>query len=932
MKRYLLLNLLLLLAVLPYSISAQIATEAPLLSDLYPLNTTTPSYRMPSVDHAAMLAEDAVEDKGLPLRFGKRLPVQLNLQNAGVWENLPNGGRLWRLRIEAPGAYSVSILYEHFEVPAGAQLFLYNDQKDYRLGAFTRANQKVDYRFATTPVPGDALTLEYYEPAAVRGQGRIELGTVVHAYRNLFPNRKDSRNFGASGSCNNDVACPISLGWEDPIKSVALIIVGGSRACTGAMINNTNNDNTPYFLTADHCMGGATAGTQLNNWSFVFNYQSPTCNGPDGNLSQSITGAVVRATFDDSDVALLELSSMPPSSYNVFYAGWNRANVPADTVCGIHHPRGDVKKITFDYDPVTSTSGLSGVPNSHWEISVWDDGTTEPGSSGSPLFDQNQRIIGQLHGGTASCTSLTYDAYGKFSMSWLGGGMPGSQLQPWLDPNNTGAMVLDGKFQTLQPLDLAVQGLGGIVANSTLCDTIVQPVLTLRNVGDSSVTNFDLTYQYTGLPTQSISWTGNLASFDTAVVALPQQTLSPGSYSLTVFLNNTNGLVDNNTSNDSLSVSFDVISGEQLVFNLQTDFYPSETSFEVLDANFNVIDQVSSGLSQSTLSQYDYCVSPTGCYYFVVNDSYGDGLSGFFGQGQGYASLYYQGAAVDSLWGPDFDFSDTLQFCFPSTVPTASFSLASSDVCIGQVVEALDNSSGASSWQWSMPGATPSSSTQTNPSFSYAAAGQYTVSLTVFDAQGNSASSSTTVQVTDDQLFEVQLQTDNQPADLTLSLVDDQGNLLYSNDNYSQSNSLESVDFCLEDGCYTFIIEDASGNGFGNNNGALDIFLQGLPVGGISGNFGSVDSITICAPLINNQELEELAFRVYPNPSSDRVMVQSPVLMQGWRLFSPLGQQLREGQAQERQFELSLGDLPAGLYLLQVEINGTWQVQSVLKQ
>src|SRR5688572_13685137 len=59
---------------------------------------------MPPVDVAALLAEDELNaGKLMPYRFGQGIDVALGLQNAGSWEDLPNGQRLWRLRVQSPG-------------------------------------------------------------------------------------------------------------------------------------------------------------------------------------------------------------------------------------------------------------------------------------------------------------------------------------------------------------------------------------------------------------------------------------------------------------------------------------------------------------------------------------------------------------------------------------------------------------------------------------------------------------------------------------------------------------------------------------------------------------------------------------------------------------------------------------------------------------
>jgi subtilisin-like proprotein convertase family protein len=159
----------------------------------------------------------------------------------------------------------------------------------------------------------------------------------------------------------------------------------------------------------------------------------------------------VRANFASSDFTLLEMSALPPQSFNFYLNGWSHDPNPATSSWVIHHPSGDVKKIAVDSDP--PVNGINWGPN-HWRIDDssadpahrgYEAGTTEPGSSGSPLFNEDHRITGQLHGGTASCTSDTYDEYGKVAVSWTGGGATASRLSDWLDPLNSGALGIDGR-------------------------------------------------------------------------------------------------------------------------------------------------------------------------------------------------------------------------------------------------------------------------------------------------------------------------------------------------------------------------------------------------------------------------------------------------------------------------------------------------------
>ncbi|KAF9120592.1 hypothetical protein BG015_006036 [Linnemannia schmuckeri] len=117
-------------------------------------------------------------------------------------------------------------------------------------------------------------------------------------------------------------------------------------------------------------------------------------------------------------------------------------------VVGIHHPSGDSKKISFFYNgslPQTCWSECMYSEKFHWQIPRWDRGTTEPGSSGSPLFNADKRIVGQLHGGSASCWNKNgYDVYGGIFASFLNPPKIKNRLATYLDPEGTGAKFLDG--------------------------------------------------------------------------------------------------------------------------------------------------------------------------------------------------------------------------------------------------------------------------------------------------------------------------------------------------------------------------------------------------------------------------------------------------------------------------------------------------------
>jgi hypothetical protein len=411
---------------------------------------------LPVLDMLKIEQEDKDDEQnGLPPRFGYKHKVDYNLDNSGTWISLPNGDRMWHLEIYCPAALSVNLLYNKFWLPEGAKFFIYSNDKKHSIGAFTSVNNKSTkenpHGFATGLVYGEKITLEYYLPESVKETGIISIACVVHGYRYINLYDGEDKSYNGSGSCNINVNCPQGDNWQKEKNAIAMIVVGGYRWCSGSLINTTANDARPLFLTANHCMDGhdAEGDSILTSWSFYWHYESPNCTSTYDPPYESTSGATLIANNSTSDFALLRLSENPKDDSEVtpYYLGWDRTNNPGAGGVGIHHPSGDIKKISlYDMTP-QSTSYLSNTEDSnanHWRV-IWSAGTTEGGSSGSPLVNDSRRVIGQLHGGYASCNALNSpDWYGEFNVSWNNSANPKRRLNNWLDPNNTGVTVLDG--------------------------------------------------------------------------------------------------------------------------------------------------------------------------------------------------------------------------------------------------------------------------------------------------------------------------------------------------------------------------------------------------------------------------------------------------------------------------------------------------------
>ncbi len=419
--------------------------------------------QMPLLDNAALIQRDFAINNSLAiqkpiLQFAEPQPTTITPESHGSWEtvNTADGESLiWRMTISSAGAISMNLGFTQFFMPQGAELYLYSPSYSQVIGPFTEKNNNQQGQLWTPIINGDTIIIEVNLPASEQANLILELTKVNHGYQKI------STKANTSGSCNVDVVCPQGNNWLDQTRSVAVYSFGGARVCSGTAINNTAQDNTPYFLTADHCKVDVDNAASL---VIYWNYQNSVCrtasaiaNPGDGVLTQFTLGTTFIADFATSDFTLVKLNQPIPPDFNVFLAGWDRTTTVPETAVTIHHPNVEEKRISIAPPSFTivesrpfDQSGF--IPNSHLRVVRWAQGATEGGSSGSPLFDQNKRIVGQLFGGSSACSSNNpnnangkSDWFGRFNISWDGGGTANSRLSDWLDPLNTGVTFLNGK-------------------------------------------------------------------------------------------------------------------------------------------------------------------------------------------------------------------------------------------------------------------------------------------------------------------------------------------------------------------------------------------------------------------------------------------------------------------------------------------------------
>lgn len=440
-----------------------------------------------ALDINKLAEQDALTDiKGVgPKRFAIGHELTVNPAGYGRWTTRADGSQVWTFDIETPDAVHLGFGFNPFHLPDGAVLTIKSPDGGQEIGPFTANDNSVTGQLWTPVLIGNNAALQLTVPAGRQQEVQLQLVKVGQGYRGFGARSKHCK----SGACNMDVAC---LGpndpWNDNRRAVAAYTRGATDTCTGSLVNNTANDRRLIFATAGHCgmNSNSVAATIVAYW----NYESATCRTPGSSASGSplpkpnttYSGATFLAnhgTTSSSDWTLLEFTGPLNPAFNHYWAGWDRTGDapacvqpgdPASTTgmcASIHHPGVDEKRITFIGQTMDIRRYLQPAPGSgtsHWYVH-WDPSppllpgiqppptsvvpnVTEGGSSGSPLYDVQRRLVGVLSGGLSACGAegddLT-DYYGRLAIAWEGGGTPATAMKTHLDPVGGGtATVLDG--------------------------------------------------------------------------------------------------------------------------------------------------------------------------------------------------------------------------------------------------------------------------------------------------------------------------------------------------------------------------------------------------------------------------------------------------------------------------------------------------------
>jgi len=317
--------------------------------------------------------------------------------------------------VTSPGAKRVRVHFTNFHAGAG-EVWVFAPGDPFAFAPYTDRGPNRSGDFWAAAVDSDTAIVAFAAPAfQTPARPPFEIDALTHEWPATD-----------AASCEVDATCFPQ--FQTAMTAVARYSFirdadGGLYVCSGTMVNTAGKSLKPYMLTAHHCIG-SDSEAQTIEASFL--YQTATCNGTPPKLGAASVPTVVGGSYLAGDVvkngdwSLLLLPSVPAG---VSFLNWNVALDQGAAVTGLHHPQGSYTRISQGNrtaDAGFTLNGETAPAGAYYQV-AWTSGVTETGSSGSPLLNANQEVVGTLTGGPVipqglgSCDVAPAAVYGRFT-------------------------------------------------------------------------------------------------------------------------------------------------------------------------------------------------------------------------------------------------------------------------------------------------------------------------------------------------------------------------------------------------------------------------------------------------------------------------------------------------------------------------------------
>jgi V8-like Glu-specific endopeptidase len=385
--------------------------------------------------------------------LGGRSNKNATLGNFGAIRGNQDGGFVWTGIVEASGASAVRLHFTGFDLPEGAEMYVYG-KDGQAAGPYTGRGPVGNGELYTHSIFGDQISVQLFQNGA---PARLPSGLMLESVGYIgprflkaviptpetAPSSIEKAFCSYNESCVNGAACSSSNAVADARQAIASILYqsgGGYYICTGGLIADTVASATPYFLTANHCVSSNNVASSVETFfDYVTNCSGSNCTQPYNNTGDTV-GATVLSASSNTDHSLLLLTGAPiTADGTVAFMGWNStpvANSNGTNLYRISHPSGAPQAYS-EHDVDTGAGTCRTLPRGNFIYSNDTYGATEGGSSGSPVVDGNGRVVGQLYG---ACGTDVNNVCNSAANSTVDGALAAyfSSVSQWLNPGTGG--------------------------------------------------------------------------------------------------------------------------------------------------------------------------------------------------------------------------------------------------------------------------------------------------------------------------------------------------------------------------------------------------------------------------------------------------------------------------------------------------------------
>jgi len=318
--------------------------------------------------------------------------VDLAVPEVGATTSATKEVRIWTGAIRSEGASALRVHFTDFGLPRGAELYVYNEHGE-AFGPYTDRGSRDDGDFWTHTITGTTMLIQVRTPVGA-GDGFFTIAEVAHFGDNFAWARFRQRS-ETKALCTYNASCvEANSGTDDSIALYTFVQRPYVYICSGGLIADEAHSGTPYFLTANHCVSRDRVADTVETY-FFFTTNNGGCDGP---VTQHTVGSSIVATNKTGDFTLLRLDGSAPAGSR--FLGWTTDGVAFSDGADLHrvsHPSGAPQAYS-QHSVDTSAVTCSSWPRGSWIYSRDTYGATEGGSSGSPVRNSQDLVVGQLSG------------------------------------------------------------------------------------------------------------------------------------------------------------------------------------------------------------------------------------------------------------------------------------------------------------------------------------------------------------------------------------------------------------------------------------------------------------------------------------------------------------------------------------------------------